>query len=92
MRVGLLAVCLQYGLYVFDHRSKFTNTIKFKFLLVCVLVLVTGRIVANDLRTGVVSVLKLTCLKRTMFINCTTVHIRTLVPLLRQCAVEPNLR
>jgi len=34
MRVGLLAVSLQYGLYVFGHRSKFINMLKFKFLLV----------------------------------------------------------
>jgi hypothetical protein len=34
MSVGLLAVYLQYGFYVFGHRSKFINTMQFKLPLV----------------------------------------------------------
>jgi hypothetical protein len=42
MSVGLLSAYLQYGLCVFGHQSKFINTKKFKFLLVCVLVVVSS--------------------------------------------------
>ena len=52
MSVGLLAVYLQYGLYVFGHRSKFINTMQFKLPLVSLSVFGRPTIGYNGLRLG----------------------------------------